>query len=1000
MQESTRVSHGAFVLLSAAAAIAICYTTYRQFWSSDTESSSDTKLHRSNAVRRRRRAWRSGSRGMEIEYDTSRINAALEHLSQREASGMGYGYYHNENYVHADLVSSHNEDLSLLPSKLALIRDIVSHAHDMSEEMDSQLMVHVQAMFLQEFLKEEFPEGQMSDLEIEQLSARLEPEIEPELVKSIVELRNEGQDVEEDMVFSEQAVERADGQLPHPEDLASVLQQHAAEDRRNNNTGRWNDGAQESSEGNNVLDLLYRIGEEKAKWSGYQHRGVQCNGCSMTPIRGIRYHCANCWDFDLCEACEHQQIHHKTHVFYKIRIPAPTRGQIKLVQPKWYPGDPNACPESIPQSLKIHLLQATNVDRQDLDALYDQFKCIAGKSFPNDKDGIGMAIDRRSFEKYFTSTTADRPPKPNLIYDRIFSFYDKNDDGLISFSEFSIGMADLANNTSREARIERLFGAFDLDGDGYVSRRDFLNMLQAYYALNKELAHEMVFAREDAFLTDEEMLEVIHGSNPISAAFGGSNFAAHRSRHGRGKHVDITGDLVLDDELDDVLKEDSTLVGDRAEAIARQASEARGLIHGRQSMNEDQQQDDPIVYGYHLPPVPTMREEDSIMGSPRSRNEGIENLGHISDNWPLDDVLQQDVQQALGAEISVEDVMDPMDRRRVLTARRDRLFSELEENNQEVEQSALQDRWQRRVFYTDIQQGFDLSGRYAESDSSEYASDSPMNNVGDPPSKQEIMQMSLRSRSSSKVRFDESTIENDNESKSDISSRNTPVNERWGGVEMSQPDRDIGIEVIYEAVQEAFNDMLNHFFKEKEDKAMEAKRTRHYRNRFAAELHAYNGLTGETAEHSLNDTKKRARPRDTVAEIEADFRAYLLKKIEDERALEATAESRTFNDPTLPQNRPNADGFVASYPRSPRFEDVKIDKALLKLWYEHEMIEKDGDEAGGLGRLSKQEFRQKLRDEYSDIDIGSEATDEHFWEAKADLGKFSFLSDWLEMASF
>ena len=37
---------------------------------------------------------------------------------------------------------------------------------------------------------------------------------------------------------------------------------------------------------------------------GYVHRGITCNGCKVGPIRGIRYKCANCVDYDVCEICE------------------------------------------------------------------------------------------------------------------------------------------------------------------------------------------------------------------------------------------------------------------------------------------------------------------------------------------------------------------------------------------------------------------------------------------------------------------------------------------------------------------------------------------------------------------------------------------------------------------------------------------------------------------------------------------------------------------------
>eukprot|EP00850_Spirogloea_muscicola_P018572 SM000172S03045 [mRNA] locus=s172:77184:79954:+ [translate_table: standard] len=39
------------------------------------------------------------------------------------------------------------------------------------------------------------------------------------------------------------------------------------------------------------------------------HAGVRCDGCSATPIVGIRYRCTTCHDFDLCEACEASMGH-------------------------------------------------------------------------------------------------------------------------------------------------------------------------------------------------------------------------------------------------------------------------------------------------------------------------------------------------------------------------------------------------------------------------------------------------------------------------------------------------------------------------------------------------------------------------------------------------------------------------------------------------------------------------------------------------------------------
>jgi len=44
-----------------------------------------------------------------------------------------------------------------------------------------------------------------------------------------------------------------------------------------------------------------------------------CDGCEMSPIVGVRYKCAVCEDFDLCEKCESVTDHE--HPFLKIKKP-------------------------------------------------------------------------------------------------------------------------------------------------------------------------------------------------------------------------------------------------------------------------------------------------------------------------------------------------------------------------------------------------------------------------------------------------------------------------------------------------------------------------------------------------------------------------------------------------------------------------------------------------------------------------------------------------------
>eukprot|EP01137_Pigoraptor_chileana_P006831 Opistho-2@3360 len=46
--------------------------------------------------------------------------------------------------------------------------------------------------------------------------------------------------------------------------------------------------------------------------------GVQCKGCQSW-IRGVRYRCGMCDDFDLCDGCESVVVHDESHVFVKLR---------------------------------------------------------------------------------------------------------------------------------------------------------------------------------------------------------------------------------------------------------------------------------------------------------------------------------------------------------------------------------------------------------------------------------------------------------------------------------------------------------------------------------------------------------------------------------------------------------------------------------------------------------------------------------------------------------
>ena len=51
--------------------------------------------------------------------------------------------------------------------------------------------------------------------------------------------------------------------------------------------------------------------------NNYIHKNYECDICKMHPIKGIRYHCLECKDYDICEKCE-EKFNHQ-HPLYKVK---------------------------------------------------------------------------------------------------------------------------------------------------------------------------------------------------------------------------------------------------------------------------------------------------------------------------------------------------------------------------------------------------------------------------------------------------------------------------------------------------------------------------------------------------------------------------------------------------------------------------------------------------------------------------------------------------------
>lgn len=677
--------------------------------------------------------------------------------------------------------------------------------------------------------------------------------------------------------------------------------------------------------GQNIVSLLFRVSEDNARRSAYVHRGCACNACGIVPIRGIRYRCANCADFDLCETCESQGLHTKTHIFYKVKVPAPPFGP-RQMQPVWYPGDPDNCMPGLPRTLMTRLSRETGFERQELEAFWEQWTYMANTEWRDDPDDLCLAMDRKTFERCLVPSGGYRQAVPNLIHDRMFAFYDTNHDGLIGFAEFLHGLS----YRKRKDKLRRIFDGYDTDRDGYVSRRDFLRFFRAYFVLYKQMHKDIIEGLDDQAMGTPETHQLVAGRTPLSSLFG---------REGRVPPADLR--CVLDGKMRDRFTGEVTLHDGVASAVSESKSDtaarnailaslfARVEYSARSSDLFDENaffetQDsaaaaanywdallDPPTSVHDLPALLVGSRRDSSVPSESifvsTDDEGDEPAanGATADDGQAPSQAQAQAQPAHGRTTRSASSQRRAQQRR--TAQR-----EMNAKATQAARKKLHERWIRRQFYLDEEEGGLPPTDWDDAEDvlvQPYGPDDGPSSAAHP-----AHAKSPRSRSSSKVRFAEDPEDYEIRSNPSTSSRSVP--ERWGGMDIPGAERDAGQEILYQVMQQAFNELLDILFKNKEELAISAAQTKsardEYRHLFAsldvgkpeaAEAEAANASKAMDNDPFLNDLLARSgyQVLSQEEEIVED------KPVEDEvPQVQVQVDGSPYRDPTMPQFRPDA----------------------------------------------------------------------------------------------
>ncbi|KAJ1858373.1 hypothetical protein GGH12_000018 [Coemansia sp. RSA 1822] len=272
-------------------------------------------------------------------------------------------------------------------------------------------------------------------------------------------------------------------------------------------TGHESDASESEENGTDadmrLLQLLCTISEDQSRRNGIIHRGTTCNSCQETPIRGIRYKCAQCATVDICEACEANDVH-RHHVMLRISVPLPPlmNPRMPLIR-KIYPG--TLQPKELPRDVRKELEGSTCLDRIDIISLYNEF-CVLASNI----DGV-EAITRSAFYKCLGQFGG----ADSVIASRLFAYYDEDGDDRITFPEMARGFS-VYNKGTPEEKAPGVFRAYDVDGDNMLSRDDLRIMLEAFADASREITKNMVRALEDDVL---EVPSRLLPGQPISAAF-------------------------------------------------------------------------------------------------------------------------------------------------------------------------------------------------------------------------------------------------------------------------------------------------------------------------------------------------------------------------------------------------------------------------------------------------------------------------------------------------
>jgi hypothetical protein len=231
-------------------------------------------------------------------------------------------------------------------------------------------------------------------------------------------------------------------------------------------------------------------------------------------------------------------------------------------QKPFYTGRPDLMPTALStgdeNALLVHARgrQTENevkISVNGIRGLYEQFSCIANMPWEDGPYGIKAAIDLETLVSCaFSTSTSTAHTIPSLVHERIFKYYDKDNNGLIGFEEYLDGTLD-TRSSDHARKAQRIFSALDLDGDSYVTRRDFVLLFTAHFKLQSDIVQKGLVDRTEGEEVDRikdgrTIQDYARGGRPLGSYFDyptvGATMRAQVDAR-QGKTLDEFGDEKL-----------------------------------------------------------------------------------------------------------------------------------------------------------------------------------------------------------------------------------------------------------------------------------------------------------------------------------------------------------------------------------------------------------------------------------------------------------------------